>query len=124
MRALIECETGLDILNGRGGLELIDNLRAGCVGLILATDMIDRAVSIYESFAAGREAEACSAYREILPGIVFVMQSLESLACYGKRLFGRRAAIPIFDRAPSLQPSAFGLAIVDRLAAELGPLRV
>jgi 2-keto-3-deoxy-L-arabinonate dehydratase len=124
IHALVESGTGLDILSGRGGLEIIDNLRAGCVGLILAPDMIDRAVSIYESFAAGREAEACSVYREILPGIVFVMQSLESLACYGKRLFGRRAGIAIFDRAPALQPSPFGLAIVERLAAELGSLYV
>jgi 2-keto-3-deoxy-L-arabinonate dehydratase len=122
IRALIESGTGLDILNGRGGLELVDNLRAGCVGMILAPEVIDRSVAIYELFAAGRDQEADAVYREILPGIVFIMQSLETLVCYGKRLFARRAGMTIFDRAPALQPNAFGLAIVERLATELGPL--
>jgi 2-keto-3-deoxy-L-arabinonate dehydratase len=47
------------------------------------------------------------------------MQSLEHLICYGKRIFGRRAGIPIHDRAPALRPTAFGLSLAERWA-ELG----
>ncbi len=33
---------GVTVFNGRGGLELIDNLRAGCAGMIPASDTFDR----------------------------------------------------------------------------------
>jgi 4-hydroxy-tetrahydrodipicolinate synthase len=115
IRHLIELtEGGLPVFNGRGGLELVDSLRAGCAGLILAPDTI---------FAAGNEDGAEAAYREALPAIVFIMQSIESLICYGKRLFGARAGIDIHDRAPAMRPSSFGAGLVARHAARLGPYR-
>lgn len=111
------------VFNGRGGLELTDNLRAGCAGLILAPDIVDHAVGIYERVRGGDAEGAEQDYATLLPAIVFVMQSLESLVCYGKRLFGRRAGIPIHDRAPALRPSAFGEDGVVHYARRLGPFR-
>ncbi len=122
IRHLIEATGGhLPVMNGRGGLELVDNFRAGCAGMILAPDMIDYAITAHARFTAGDEYGAEMAYREALPAIVFIMQSLESLICYGKRLFGVRAGIEIHDRAPALRPSSFGLDLVQRHAARLGP---
>lgn len=121
---LIEATDGqLPVMNGRGGLELVDNFRAGCAGMILAPDTIDYAMTAHDRFTAGDEYGAEMAYREALPAIVFIMQSLESLICYGKRLFGARAGIDIHDRAPALRPTAFGLDLVQRHAAQLGPYR-
>lgn len=121
IRQLIEAtEARLPVMNGRGGLELIDNLRAGCVGMILAPDVIDFMVHAYESFMAGDEAVAELAYRDALPAIVFIMQSLESLICYGKRVFGARAGIAIHDRAPAMRPTAFGETLVADHVARLG----
>lgn len=121
IKTVIEVTQGrLPVFNGRGGLELIDNLRAGCAGFILAPDGIDHAVRIYERFRAGDEKQALEGYQELLPAIVFVMQSIETLLCYGKRLFGARAGIEIHDRAPALRPSEFGLALVEEYAARLG----
>jgi len=114
-------EGRLPVFNGRGGLELLDNLRAGCAGLILAPDTIDHALRAYNCFAAGDEAGAEAAYREALPAIVFIMQSIESLLCYGKRIFAARAGLTIHDRAPALRPTAFGEDLVQRHAAQLGP---
>jgi putative hydroxymethylpyrimidine transport system substrate-binding protein len=58
----------------------------------------------------------------LLPAIVFLMQSLEGLMAYGKRLFALRAGLgEVHDRAPSARPTPFGLAIVERLARALGP---
>lgn len=111
----------LPVLNGRGGLELIDNLLAGCIGMILAPDTIDHALRAYSLFTAGDEAGAEAAYRHVAPAIVFVMQSIEHLICYGKRLFGARAGLTIHDRAPALRPTRFGLELVERHAAGLGP---
>lgn len=118
---IIEATDGtVRVFNGRGGLELVDNLRVGCSGLVLAPDLIDLSVAAYEAFQAGDEAIAEAIYADMLPGIVFVMQSLEGLVCYGKRLFGLRAGLSIHDRAPALRPSDTGLATTSRLATRLG----
>lgn len=114
-------EGRLPVMNGRGGLELADNLRAGCVGLLLAPDTIDYALRAYNRFLAGDAEGAEAAYREVLPAIVFIMQSIESLLCYGKRIFGARAGIEIHDRSPAQRPSEFGLELVKRYAEQLGP---
>lgn len=123
IRTVIELTEGrIPVFNGRGGLELIDNLRAGCAGMILAPDCIDRAVRAYGAFRAGDEDTADRIYAEALPAITFVMQSLDSLICYGKRLFAARCDLAVHDRAPALRPTAFGLELVARFARQLGPL--
>lgn len=124
VRAVIE-EAGdnITVFNGRGGLELIDNLRAGCAGVIPATDCFDRQVRIFDLLRSGAEDEAEAIYREVLPAIVFVMQSLHSLHTYGKRIAALRLGLgDVFDRAPALRPGDFGLRCVQRYAAALGPL--
>ncbi len=124
IRAVIE-ETGdsVTVFNGRGGLELLDNLRAGCAGVIPATDSFDRQARIFDLLRAGAESEAESIYREVLPAIVFVMQSLQTLHTYGKRIAALRLGLgEVFDRAPALLPSEFGLRCARRYAAALGPL--
>jgi 4-hydroxy-tetrahydrodipicolinate synthase len=124
IRRVIE-ETGgrVTVFNGRGGLELTDNLRAGCAGMIPAADTFDRQARIFDLFEAGREVEAELTYREVLPAIVFVMQSLDTLHCYGKRLAARRLGLgAVHDRMPALAADVFGLQCVERYAAALGPL--
>ncbi|CAN7185399.1 dihydrodipicolinate synthase family protein [Bosea sp. LjRoot9] len=122
-RLIAVTEGRLPILNGRGGLELIDNFRAGCVGMILAPDTIDYALRAYNRYIVKDEAGAEAVYREVLPAIIFIMQSIEALLCYGKRIFGARAGIAIHDRGPALRPTEFGLKLVERYARELGPYR-
>jgi 4-hydroxy-tetrahydrodipicolinate synthase len=114
----------LPVLNGRAGLELPDNLRAGCAGLIPATDVFDYMVGVFDAMRGGDEARAEGIYREVLPAIVFVMQSLDTLICYGKRIAALRLGLAeVHDRAPALAPTAFGLACAARFARSLGPLR-
>ncbi len=123
-RVVEETDGKLAVLNGRGGLELPDNFRAGCTGLIPAPDCFEPQIAIWEAMTRGDEAEAERIYREILPAIVFVMQSVDHLICYGKRLTAARLGLEVFDRAPGLAPNAFGLAAVARFARALGPMRV
>ena len=124
IRRLIEIVPDhVPVFNGRGGLELTDNLRAGCAGLILAPDIVDHAVDIYERARDGDLEGAEQDYAAHWRRPVFVMQSLETLICYGKRLFGCRAGIPIHDRAPALRPSSFGEDRVAHYARRLGPYR-
>jgi len=124
IRRFIEQTQGrVTVFNGRGGLELTDNLRAGCAGMIPATDTFDRQVRIFELLQAGQEAQAEALYREILPAVVFTMQSLETLVCYGKRIAAARMGLgEVFDRAPALLPDRFGSDCAGRYARELGAL--
>ena len=125
-RVLEAVEGRLAVFNGRGGLELPDNLRAGCAGMVPATDTFDYQVKIYELMKRGGvegERTAEEIYRRILPAIVFTLQSLDTLICYGKRLAALRlGSSEVFDRAPALDPTAFGLACVQRYAHALGKL--
>ena len=127
IRRLIE-ETGgaLAVFNGRGGLELTDNLRAGCAGIIPAVDCLDVQARVFELMQSPRredEAEAERLYGEILPLIVFAMQSLDTMVCYGKRIAARRLGLAdVVDRPPCEAPTPFGLDCARRLADRLGPL--
>ncbi len=126
MDKTIRANKGLRVFNGRGGLELIDNLAAGCAGMIVAPEYADEQARIYELFRSGDFEGAQDRYRHILPGIVFFMQSLDQMICYGKRLAAARIGIRnVIDRAPAMVPTALGRSIVRRLSegvAHLGPL--
>lgn len=123
VRDVVERTGGrLAVLNGRGGLELPDNVRAGASGMIPAPDCFDAQVRIWEAMAAGREEEAERLYAAILPAIVFAMQGVGHLVCYGKRLVAARLGLgPVYDRTPAVLPTPFGMACVERFAAALGP---
>ena len=114
----------VSVLNGRGGIEMVDNLRAGCSGFVLAPDTVDHAVACWQSWRNGDFAAAEQTYAVALPAITFLMQSLEGLICYGKRVFGHRVGLPVFDRAPAARPTKFGLECAEKYAVDLGPWRV
>jgi 4-hydroxy-tetrahydrodipicolinate synthase len=122
-RAIEAAQGALAVFNGRGGLELLDNLRAGCAGVIPATDTFDYQVRVFELMAAGDGAQAEAIYQRALPAIVFIMQSLEQFLCYGKRIAAWRLGMrEVHDRAPALAPEPFGLECARRYAQALGPL--
>ena len=99
-----------------------DCLRAGADGFVLAPDMIDYSKKAFDFWQAGDHIEAEVTYGEVLPAIVFAMQSIEHLICYGKRIFGHRSGIPIHDRAPALRSTEFGENSARMWADRLGSL--
>ncbi len=114
---------GIAIFNGRGGIELADNLRAGCAGIIPAPDCADVQVAMYDAFIANDHTRLDRLYALSLPYVIFVMQSVEFALTYGKRLTAKRMAVPgdHGPRNPAVVADAFGL---ERLAAHadfLGP---
>ena len=94
--------------------------------MIPALDAADVQLRVYERMCSGiaaDEAEADRLDQGILPLIVFLMQSIEHLLCYGKRLTARRLGLgTVHDRAPALAPSAFGLACLERVSSHLPAL--
>ena len=111
------------VFNGRCGLELTDNLRAGAQGLIPGIETIDRTAAIHAAFIAGEHEYADELYAELLPVLTFVMQGIPQFLTYGKTLLAYRLGIEIGSaREPWLQPTDFGLECITRYAARLGPL--
>ena len=69
------------------------------------------------------EERAEDVYRDLLPLLVFLMQSLDTLLCYGKRLAALRLGLhPVHDRSPAMRPTPLGLRNLERHAARLGDL--
>ena len=110
----------LKVFNGRGGLEMIECLDAGCEGFLLAPDLVDYGVRVMAAYDAGDRAHALALHSETVPAINLLMQSIEHLICYGKRLFTARAGLPTNDRAPALRPDAEGLALIAAFARTFG----
>jgi 2-keto-3-deoxy-L-arabinonate dehydratase len=126
-QALIELTQGrMAVFQGRGGMELIDVLRAGCVGLIPSVESCHVQARIFELMQTGRAADAAQAerlYAALAPLILFLMQSVDQFLCYGKRLTARRLGLSaVHDRAPAQAPTAFGLECLARHATVLDRL--
>ena len=126
-QALIELtEARMAVFQGRGGMELIDVLRAGCVGMIPSVESCHVQSKIFELMQTGRaadEAQAERLYAELAPLIMFLMQSVDQFLCYGKRLTARRLGLgTVHDREPAQAPTAFGLECLRRHATVLDRL--
>lgn len=120
-RTIAELNDLMPVLNGRGGLEIIENLTAKCSGMIVAPDCSKELQEIYQLFQEGKLDQAYLKYQEILPVIVFVMQSLMSLVIYGKRIAAWRMGFEVeYDRITELKPTEFGLKIAKKMADKLG----
>jgi 2-keto-3-deoxy-L-arabinonate dehydratase len=100
---------------------MIECLDAGCAGFLLAPDLLDYSARIMRLYDAGDRPAAAEAYARTLPVIQFVMQSIEHLICYGKRLFALRAGLTVHDRSPALRPDSNGMVELERIADDLGP---
>lgn len=123
VRCLIEeSGNGLSILGGRGGLDMLDLLQAGCTGFILAPDVAHLAVRVHGAWREGRQSEARQLHADALQGIAFVMQSLEHLVTYGKRIHAETLGLHVHDRAPCLAPTDFGLQIAREHGARMRKL--
>jgi dihydrodipicolinate synthase/N-acetylneuraminate lyase len=126
-RSLIELTEGrMDVFQGRGGLEFIDVMRAGCVGMIPSVESCHVQSRMFELMQTGRAEDAAAAerlYAELAPLIVFLMQSVGQFLCYGKRLTATRLGIAeVHDRAPAQAPTRFGLDCLARHAKVLDRL--
>lgn len=127
VRRMIEETDGVfQVFNGRGGLELPNSIRLGCVGLIPAPECADVMARVYDLMVRGDAAsidEAERLHRDLLPVLTYVMASPEHMLCYGKRLFARRAGIAdVHPRHPCILPSPFGLEVIERYGSGLPAL--
>ena len=120
-KEIVKYPKNLKVFNGRGGLEIIDNFLAGCSGIIPSLEGTDVFLKIYQLIQQKRIIEARKIYKKILPSIVFSMQSIDSLVCYGKRICAYRMGMKkIYDRKPGLIPTKFGIKLAKEFAKDFG----
>jgi 2-keto-3-deoxy-L-arabinonate dehydratase len=111
------------VFNGRAGLELVDNFRAGVHGMIPGIETIDGQVGVETAMRKNDTAKAEALYREFLPTLSFIMQGVAHLVQYGKLVAAFRLGLaPSTDRPPCDAATAFGIAAARRFADALGPL--
>ena len=111
----------LKVFNGRGGQEIVDNFLIGCDGIVPALDGADKFIKIYSYIKNKNIPKANNEYKKILPSIVFIMQSIDTMICYGKRVCAYRMGVNrVYDRKPFLEPSDYGIKKSKQIAKELG----
>ena len=111
------------VFNGRCGLELPDNLRAGAHGLIPSLESVDKTSAIYHMFAGGSQDTADKLYADLLPTLSFIMQGIPHYLTYGKLIASMRLGIEFGgSRQPALLPTDFGVKCASRFAKNLGKL--
>ena len=123
---LDEVEGELDVFNGRDGIEMLDSMRAGAVGIIPGGEAFDVLAQAFGHMASGSEegvAEAERLYAKVLPLLILLMESMDTFLVYGKPVLGHRLGIAeTKPRLPSTPPTPFGLAATKRYAEVLGKL--
>jgi 4-hydroxy-tetrahydrodipicolinate synthase len=114
------------VFQGRGGMEFIDVMRAGCVGMIPSVESCHLQALLFDLLQSGRAEDTDAAlrlYTELAPLIMFLMQSVGQFLCYGKRLTAQRLGLAeVYDRQPAQAPTAFGLQCMARHAKVLDRL--
>ncbi|MGP1396068.1 MAG: dihydrodipicolinate synthase family protein [Inquilinaceae bacterium] len=115
----------VDYFAGRQGIELFTSIRSGVRGLIPSPDAFDVQVEILRQALSGdprQRREAERRHQALLPLIAFMTQSIPAMLYYGKLLTARRMGIDaIHVREPSIEPTAFALAEMERFLNDLGP---
>ncbi len=109
----------IDAFGGHGGLEFVSLMRSGGAGLIPAPDCLAVQVAMFEALASGdanRIAAAERMHKPVLPLIVFMTRGIPVILFYGKRLMAKRLGFEaVYDRAPAISPTPFGLAEMERV---------
>jgi len=105
---------------GRGGLDMVDQLRAGAVGIIPGMETVDRTPQIYDDFHEGLEGDAVERYSEILPTLVYLEKSINHFVTCSREILAQRMNVsPVHHRlARDLGP--FGREMIARCAQSLG----
>lgn len=111
------------VFGGDGGLFMLDVLRAGAHGIMPGVDTVDLLVAIARAEHNGRTRDAEDAFRQILPLLVFEMQSIDHYNACAKHVLRERGVIEGTDlRLPG--PVRLSAGSVERLEAYLESLGI
>lgn len=93
------------VYGGDGGMYQRDCLRLGAAGIVPGAEVVDLLVRIYDADSAGDDQAATDRFRELLPLLLFEMQSIECYAACAKRILAWRGVLAttrVREPAPAL----------------------
>jgi len=121
--ALRHQKPSLDTVVGYGGVQLIDALRRGAVGVQPGCSFVEIYLRMWDLWEAGAESEAVALHTRLLPYISYWMQGVELIVAAEKLISVRRGIIASSHcRAPARLLDAEEVALVDRFLAEFTDL--
>jgi 4-hydroxy-tetrahydrodipicolinate synthase len=107
-------------LVGYGGLQLVDGLRRGAVGVQPASGVADYYLHILRAFDEGDLEEAYALHAEVLPLVNLLMQAIESLNRLEKIILKERGIIAHdYCRAADYEPDDLMLDELDRFVGRI-----
>jgi dihydrodipicolinate synthase/N-acetylneuraminate lyase len=107
-------------LVGYGGLQLLDALSRGAVGVQPASGIADYYLHILRAFDEGDLDEAYALHADLLPLVNLLMQGIEPLNKLEKIILKKRGLIATdYCRAASYEPDEHTLAELDRFMGRI-----
>ncbi|HET6880185.1 MAG TPA: dihydrodipicolinate synthase family protein [Pirellulales bacterium] len=95
VRSIVEAASGrVEVLEGWGGMYLLDLIPAGICGLMPGLGIADLLSHVWQAARAGRDEEATEIFQVLLPQIVFSLQHSELFNWVEKRLLLARGVLP------------------------------
>lgn len=121
--ALRAAEPPLDSVVGYAGVQLIDALRRGAVGVQPGSSFVEIYLAIWERWSTGDEAGAIELHTRLLPYIAYWMQSVELIIAAEKRISMLRGLIDSDAcREPARRLDAEELQMIDRFLKDFHEL--
>jgi len=93
---------GVEALVGYAGLQMIDALDRGAVGVIPGASISDHYLTVWERYQAGDREGARRKHAELLPLITHLIQDIEGFIHYEKRML---AAMGLVDSTRAREPA-------------------
>lgn len=121
--ALLDQDPALSSVVGYGGVQLIDALRRGAVGVQPGCSFVELYLRVWKLWSDGEYEQANDLHARMLPYLSYWMQGVELIVAAEKRISWRRGLIESdYCRAPCHQLDLEEQAMVDRFMAEFQPL--
>ncbi|MEO2046062.1 MAG: dihydrodipicolinate synthase family protein [Pirellulales bacterium] len=117
-----ETDGVFDLFVGRGGLDMLDELAAGAIGIIPGMETLDRTAHAFNVYQSGNDEQARVIYREIESAIVFLEKSINHYVTYEREVLARRLEITTVRHRLGKELTPFGIETATRIAQTLGPL--
>jgi len=119
--SILDATSGkVGVLEGWGGMYLLELVAAGICGVMPSLSLADLLARIFRLAEGGQRQEAYEVFTGVLPQIVFSLQNMELYHHAEKRLLAARGIVnETFVRDPRLELSPFDAAHIDFLNANI-----
>ncbi len=123
IRGIIQATEGrIGVLEGWGGMYLLDLIPAGICGLMPGLGVSDLLQQVWDAVRSHQHDEATAMFQTILPQIMYSLQHSEFFNWIEKRLLAARGVLPessTYVRRATFTPDEATLAYGDRLNAQI-----